>query len=243
MQHPKLRDSKRKKTSDLYPLGEIPDSVVYEIGKRIIYYYTVGKKDINGEDWGDIFAEAIGGEHLSSPLGLADVVLDKKAWSVKSVKHGSPHKCKVARVISGRNSPDYSYGIKNPHDDIQKTGTAVLGIWNERVNIALDNFNSLRTSILIREPEKLEFTLLEIDTHRYVTSEYKWSVNKNGNLEGYTKDNKHAFTWQPHGSQFTIKHDVLGYAKKFSIKKPPVLEFEKTMEQIGFQQDWITIKS
>jgi len=38
-------------------------------------------------------------------------------------------------LISGRSSPDYSYGISDPHENVQKTGRAVLEIWNERVNI------------------------------------------------------------------------------------------------------------
>ncbi len=38
---------------------------------------------MTGDDWGNIFANAIEGEHLSSPLGIADVVKDKTAWSMK----------------------------------------------------------------------------------------------------------------------------------------------------------------
>jgi hypothetical protein len=30
-------------------------------------------------------------------------------------------------------------------------------------------------------------------------------------------------------------------AIKFKIKKPAVLDFEKTMENIGFEQNWVTI--
>jgi hypothetical protein len=51
-----------------------------------VYNFAVGKSDISGEDWGDIFAKAVDGGHLSSPVGLADVVLEGQAWSVKSVR-------------------------------------------------------------------------------------------------------------------------------------------------------------
>lgn len=243
MQPPKLKDSKKKLTNDLYPLGEFPKDNILSIGKWIVYNFAVGKSDISGEDWGDIFAKSIDAGHLAKPLGLADVLKDSLAWSVKSVKDKSPHKCKGIRVISGRNSPDYSYNIQNPHDDPQATGTAVLGIWNERVNIALDNFNRLRSATLIRNFDTLEFTLFETEISRFVTNEYGWKVNKNGNLEGYDLTTKeHKFTWQPHGSQFTIKYDVPSSAVRFSVKRPPVLDFDETMNQIGFDPSWITIK-
>jgi len=217
--------------------------VIYEIGRWLIYNFAIGKSKISGEDWGDIFAKSIDGEHLSSPVGLADVVLEGQVWSVKSVKKETPHSCKEIRVISGRNSPDYSYGIENPHADLQRTGRAVLGIWNERVNIALDKFDSLRTAILIRNINSLEFTLFETDMHKFVSNEYEWRLNKRGNFEGYDRSsNFHRFTWQPHGSQFTIKYQVPVSAVRFQIRRPPVLDFEETMNQIGFDESWVVIK-
>lgn len=244
MRPPKLRDTKHRKNSELYPLGAFPADVIYGISRWLIYNFAIGKGNISGEDWGDIFAKAIDGEHLASPVGLADVVIDGQAWSVKSVQHTKPHECSSLRVISGRNSPDYSYGIENPHNDIQETGKAVLGIWNERVNIALDKFDYLRTAILIRNVNTLEFTLFEEETHRFNTNEYKWTINKQGNFEGVDKTNAlHKFTWQPHGSQFTIKYQVPASAIRFQIKRPPVLDFEETMTQIGFENNWVVIKN
>lgn len=211
------------------------------IGKWLTYNFAVGKADINGEDWGDIFAKSLGGEHLSSPVGLADVVCDGNAWSVKSVKQAKPHTCTSIRIISGRNSPDYSYGIENPHDDIQKTGEAVLSIWNQRVNIALDNFDALRTAILIRENNSLQFALFEFDTAQYAPVNFVWSVNKNGNFEGHCKTSgAHYFTWQPHGAQFTIKYTVPVSAIRFQLRRPATLDFEKTMDQIGYDDSWVT---
>ena len=180
---------------------------------------------------------------MSSPMGLADVVIEGQAWSVKTVQNANPHKCKLLRIISGRNSPDYSYDITDPREDIQKTGRAVLGIWNERVNIALDKFDSLRTVILIRNINALDFTLFEIETHKYIVADCTWKINKRNNLEGYDKaSDLHCFTWQPHGSQFTVKYPVPPSAVRFHLKRPPVLDFEKTMEKIGFNSDWVVIQ-
>jgi hypothetical protein len=242
MQRPKLRDNQGKEPFELYPLGQIPDSVIVEIAKWMAYSFAVGKSDIDGEDWGDIFAKSIGGEHLGKPIGLADVVYEGMAWSVKSIKAGSPHTQKNIRVISGRCSPDYSYGITDPHTDPQQTGTAVLSIWNERINIAKEKFEPLRTSTLIRDFNTLEFSLFEHETERYITSEYEWRVNKNGNIEGISAaDGTHHFTWQPHGSQFTILSEVPPSVRKFRIKRPPVLDFNETLSRIGFDPSWVTI--
>ena len=146
-------------------------------------------------------------------------------------------------MISGRNSPDFSYGISDPHADPQKTGTAVLGIWNERVSIAVDEYVNLRSAILVRNVNKLEFSLFETEINRFVTSEFVWRWNRRGNLEGTERThNEHKFTWQPHGSQFTIMYSVPSSAVRFQIKRPPVLDFNKTMEQIGFDESWVSIK-
>ena len=242
MQRPKLRDNKGKKAYELYPLGQIPDDIIYSIGKWMTYYFAIGKSDIDGEDWGDVFSKAINGGHMNSPVGLADVVYEGMAWSVKSVKSQKPFTAEHIRVISGRCSPNYSYNISDPHEDIQRTGSAVLSIWNERINVAKENYEPLRTCILVRNFNSFEFLLFEKETERFITKNYLWKKNKNGNFEGIDcLSGKHIFTWQPHGSQFTILYDIPASAKKFKIKRPKVFDFEKTMENIGFDHSWVTI--
>lgn len=201
----------------------------------------IGQTDITGADWGDAFAQAIKGLHLDSPVGIADVVLNKNCWSMKTVKNSDPFSAKNIRLISGRCSPDYSYGITDPHKDVQKTGEAVLGIWNERVNIANDRYSQLRTSILIRSNDLLSYSLFEEETLRYRTTDYRWDVNKNGNLIGLDKNEKVCFTWQPHGSQFTIHTEIPDSSVKFTIKQPPKLERKEILEKIHFDTSWITI--
>jgi hypothetical protein len=243
MDHPKLRDSKRLLTREPYPINEIPVSVIKKIGKKFVYLLCVGYKDLSGDEWGNVFAEAIGGTHLQSPVGIADVTFDKMAWSMKTVKSKNPHKSNASiRLISGRCSPDYSYGISDPHKDIEATGRAVLNIWNERVNIAQDYYNPLRTSILVRSEDLLSYTLFEEENHRYVASSYRWEENKNGNLIGIDiETGETRFTWQPHGSQFTIHTNIPKNAVKFRIKQPPKLDVEETLKQINYGEDWVEI--
>ncbi len=241
MNRPRLRDSGRLSDPDLYPLNEFPKDLITSIGSYLVYLMYIGRKDISGSDWGDAFADAIKGTHLDSPVGIADVVKGKQCWSMKTVKNDNPFTCTSIRLISGRCSPDYSYGITDPHKDIQKTGEAVLGIWNERVNIATDHYSQVRTGILVRSSDLLSYSLFEEDTGRYRTSDYHWEVNKNGNLLGIDKEGKTKFTWQPHGSQFTIHVDVPANATKFTVKEPPKLSKEHVLQSIDFDSSWITI--
>ncbi len=242
MKHPRLRDGHKLITSEIYPINEIPDEIIVKIAGYFAYLIYMGRKDISGEDWGDAFAQAIDGVHLDSPIGIADVVKGKMAWSMKTVKNKNPLTVKKVRLISGRCSPDYSYGITDPHEDIEKTGRAVLGIWNERINLAHDSYNPVRTMVLVRSEDCLSFCLFEEDTHRYPSNDYLWEVNKNGNLIGKSIETGNAkFTWQPHGSQFTIHSNIPHNAVRFTLKKPPVISHEAILSTINFDSSWVKI--
>lgn len=91
-------------------------------------------------------------------------------------------------------------------------------------------------------PDALEFTLYEHELKQYNTNDYVWIENRNGNLEdNLIQTGNHHFTWQPHGSQFTIICDISVSALRFKIKKPTVLNFDDTLKQVGFQENWATI--
>ncbi len=242
MKHPRLRDGHKLVTSEIYPINEIPDEIIVKIAGYFAYLIYMGRKDISGVDWGDAFAQAIDGVHLDSPIGIADVVKGKMAWSMKTVKNKNPLTVKKVRLISGRCSPDYSYGITNPHEDIEKTGRAVLGIWNERINLAHDSYNPVRTMVLVRSEDCLSYCLFEEDTHRYPSNNYFWTVNKNGNLIGKSIETGNPeFTWQPHGSQFTIHTNIPRNAVRFTLKKPPVISHEAILSTINFDSSWVKI--
>lgn len=239
---PRLRDSNRLITEEPFPLNEIPEEVVVKIGGYLVYLISIGRTDITGDDWGDALAYATGGQHLGKPIGIADVELGRLAWSAKTVKQSRPFRVRNVRLISGRCSPDYSYGITDVHEDVQRTGEAVLGIWNERVNIAYDHYNPVRTITLIRDYDLLSYTLFEEENHRFRTTDYRWEENNNGNLLGFDRrTNEIAFTWQPHGSQFTIHTPVPENALKFKIRKPPIVHPDETLQSMGFDASWVTI--
>lgn len=236
----KLKGSSRRRSGP-HPLGELPPSLAVQIGKHIVHRLAVGHADITGDDFGGIFAQAIGGDHRQRPLGIADVTWDDCAWSVKTVQSKQPFTDKCLRVISGRNSPVYSSGITDPFTDIQATGKAVLDVWNARLDEALDQHDDLRIFIMVRNMSTLEFTLIEVEAVRYVAADYLWKKNKAGNLEGFDSEGGvHRFTWQPHGSQFTVLHHVPGSAYRFRINRTPGTISEKhVLRFIRFDESWI----
>ncbi len=239
-QKPKLKGG-AKQRSEPYPLGEIPRETVLLIGKQIVHRLAIGHADITGDDFGGIFARAIEGEHRSSPLGIADVVWNGCAWSVKTVQHSNPFDATALRLISGRNFPDYSLGISDPRKNITDTGRAVLSIWNSRVNEALDQHDDLRVAVLVRNMGAREFVLFEDEAERYIADNYRWEVNKWGNFEGYDiVTDTRRFTWQPHGSQFTIQRTVPTAATKFRISpNVPIIAFEHILKLAQYRDDWI----
>lgn len=161
--------------------------MVYAIGRQLVHRLATGRADIAGDEFGDIFADAVKGIHYASPLGLADVAFNGTGWSVKTVKTEKPHKHERVRLISGRNSPDFSLGIENPHTGLQATGKAVLAVWNSRLNAARGEHDDVRVTVLIRNMTTKYFTLFEEDVTRYVVDDYVWRKNKRGNLQGHLK--------------------------------------------------------
>ena len=163
---------------------------------------------------------------------------------MKTVKASKPFDTPRVRLISGRNSPDFSQGISDPRANPEVTGEAVLAIWNARVNEAMNRYDDLRVGVLVRNMSTREFTLFEEEAQRFVPSNYEWQFNKRGNLEGREKSTKvHRFTWQPHGSQFTIIREAPSSARRFSIgPKVPELDPEAVLSQVNFEESWIQIQ-
>lgn len=236
----RLRGQARRRNAP-YPLAELPPSLAVSIGRNIVHRLAVGQANISGDDFGGIFADAIGGEHRSKPLGIADVVWDDCAWSVKTIQEKKPFTKKIVRLISGRNSPIFAEGIDDFFADIQATGASVLNVWNARVNESLNQHSDLRVFVMIRNMSTLEFTLFEFEAVRYVPAHYEWRLNKKRNFEGFdivTGD--HVFTWQSHGSQFTVKHHVPPSAYRFRINRmPTILEKRRVLQIVNFRDDWI----
>jgi hypothetical protein len=218
---PKLRNTVKGKA--LYPLNSIPQSAIESIAQQVFAFRSISsigasQIDVSGSLWEKIFSKAIGAVQQSAVAeGLDDIQLPlhSMAWGAKTVKHTSSEPLKDAvrqgkkrvSLISGRNSPTYSFGttiepnVSNPAD----IGEQVISIWNSRVLNAKKRFNILRNVVLIKGEELGSLCIFEKDTDTFDHNEFDWRWNKNNNLEG-SKDKCISFVWQPHGSQFTIKN-------------------------------------
>ena len=105
-------------------------------------------------------------------------------------------------------------------------------------------FKHLRTVVLIKGKNLREVAVFEFDTVRYLPEDYWWQWNDRNNLEGYSKiSDKHMFTWQPHGSQFTIIEDVPDQRLAIRVKKPPMVDSAKVLEGINFDESWVEVVS
>jgi hypothetical protein len=212
------------------------------LGRKIVHSLALGKKDLSGDEFGTMLASAVGGTHRGKPLGIADVEFEKCAWSVKTVQATKPFTQPSVRLISGRNDPKFSQGIKEPLADLEKTGRAVLEIWNARVDEAFASFDDLRIFVMVRNMKSLEFLVTEHEAQRFHPNEFRWILNSHNNLEGlHKKTGNHIFTWQPGGAQFTIVHEIPVTAQRFKITTRPKLHAEEdaVLKSVGFDESWI----
>lgn len=242
------RKSPRLRTVDKslppFPLNNFPKDFPFLLGKELIYVLaSKGNATLEGAEWEAIFASCIGAEWKPSNVGLDDVILGNTAWGAKTVKATKPSKQKKVRLISGRNSPVYSFGDTiDTNADPNEVGRSILEIWNERVSSVREKFQNLRTVVLVKSSDLTEVVVFEFETIRYDPELYEWNWNKNANLVGIDRAKKeHRFTWQPHGSQFTIVEMVPEDSIVIAIKRPEVLDKEKILTALGFDRSWITI--
>jgi len=242
---PKLRTV--DKTTPPYPLNKFNKNFPYLLGKEIVYLLaTKGRPVLEGDEWEKIFSICIGAEWKPSNVGLDDVVLGNTAWGAKTVKASTKdfRNLKQVRLISGRNSPVYSYGSTiDTNANPNEIGQMILFIWNERVTSIREKYQNLRTIVLVKSNDLTQLAVFEFDTIRYDPELFDFVWNKNGNLEGYIKDTKtKQFTWQPHGSQFTITEKVPENTLVIKLKKPENLNKVEILKVIGFDKSWVTIQ-
>lgn len=243
---PRLRTA--DKTLPPYLLNKFDSDFPYKLGREIVYLLaSKGRASLEGSEWEDIFANCIGAEWKPSNIGLDDVVLGNTAWGAKTVKSKVKDfkKLKSVRLISGRNSTVYSFGGSlNPKEsEPNKVGSEVLAIWNTRVTAIREKFENLRTVVLIKSEDLSKVVVFEFDTIRYEPELFDFEWNINDNLEGFYKGTKiKKFTWQPHGSQFTIVEEVPDDSLIVNIRLPEALNKDNVLKAIGFDKTWVSVE-
>ena len=245
MREPRLRTV--NKAVAPFDLNKFPSKFIDTLAKEIVYMQaTKSSMSLEGNEWEQIFAEGVGAEWKPSNVGLDDVVLDNCCWGAKTVFGATNiEKQQTVRLISGRNSPTYSYGVDSiTSEDPNEIGKLVLDIWNERVSAVRQIYKFVRTVVLVKSKDYKDFLVFEFDTIRYDSELYYFEWNPRMNLEGYEKSTgKHKFTWQPSGSQFTIIEDIPEKRLHISIRKPEKVDKETILKAVNFDDSWYQIVS
>lgn len=231
-----------------FDVNKFPPKFIEIFSKNIVYMMaTKQSMSLEGNEWEQIFAECIGADWKPSNVGLDDVILDNCCWGAKTVFASTKDLENVERVrlISGRNSPTFSYGVdKITSEEPNEIGRMVLEIWNERVSAVRQIYKFVRTVVLVKSKNYKEYLVFEFDTVRYDPELYRFEWNSRGNLEGYEKNSgQHKFTWQPSGSQFTIIEDVPEDRLHIEVKSPKTLDREDVLEAVRFDNSWYRIVS
>ena len=174
MKEPRLRTV--NKAVAPFELNKFPAKFIDTLAKEIVYMQaTKSSMSLEGNDWEQIFAECIGAEWKPSNVGLDDVVLDNCCWGAKTVfSSRNIERQQMVRLISGRNSPTYSYGVdKLTGEDPNEIGRLVLDIWNERVSAVRQIYKFVRTVVLVKSKDYSDYLIFEFDTIRYDPELYR----------------------------------------------------------------------
>ena len=116
-----------------------------------------------------------------------------------------------------------------------------MDVYNKRIHKAKWDHDDTRMVVLLRNMRSQEFTLFERPIAPFVPQDYTWEMNARRNFMGMRGDTQ-VFTWQPHGSQFTIHEPVPLSATKFKINREPgMLEMQHVLQLVGFNSDWVEV--
>lgn len=244
MKEPRLRTV--NKATAPYDINKFPNQFIDTFAREIVYMMaTKQAMSIEGNEWEQVFSNCVGAKWKPSNVGLDDVVLGNCCWGAKTVFAGSKNiaKQKNVRLVSGRNSPTFSFGVdKITSENPNTIGGMVLDIWNERVSAVRQIYKFVRTVVLVKAKDFSEYLIFELDTVRYDAELYDFIWNKNNNLEGYSKKTEeHVFTWQPSGSQFTIIENIPDERVHIQVKKPEIVDKDTILEAVNFDESWYKV--
>lgn len=238
MEEPRLRTVEKFKPP--YPLNEFPSGFALNLGKEIVYHLATKSAALEGPEWEAMFARLIGADWKPSNVGLDDIVLGDCAWGAKTVKNPRPFTTAKVRLISGRNAPIYSFDTTDVRKaDVQELGKQILSIYNSRVWAVRKKYRHLRTVVLIKGDDLTDLSVFEFETVALNEGDFTWGWNKNKNLEGCDSSGNHCFTWQPHGSQFTIVESVPKSRLRIEVKRPAPLPRDLVLTHVGFDANWV----
>lgn len=250
---PNLRQASAAKP--LYKINSFPSGFAEKVAKQIYAIkatslFSDKEVDVSGSLWEQIFAFSINAKRDTPLANGIDDVQDRAtstAWSAKTVKwvrKGSideaiKNETAKVQLISGRNDPLYSYNVvvDPKNDDPAQVGSLILGIWNERVKSVRTKFINLRTVVMAKCELLDKVVVFEKETSLYDPCNFNWRWNEKNNLKG-EYNGEDVFTWQPHGSQFTINNVYIPKsAIVISISSPDKMALSDILDNSGWSSE------
>ena len=192
---------------------------------------------ISNAEWTSLFARIVRADRVSLDYYWSVMVRDEIAWCAKVLNILHPHNARHVDLIFD------DFAREDGHtEDPNQLGEMILGIWNARITDVRKKFATTRTVVLIKGEDLSTVSVFEEEALKYLPEDYEWEWNQRGNLEGYLKGTDvKKFTWQPHGSQFTITTKVPDNRLKLRIKRPPAFSRDEVLTQLKFDPSWIEI--
>ena len=193
--------------------------------------------DLDGKQWERIYANSVGASYSPSNRKVIDIEKGKVGFSIKTIKSTKKlEDLSMIRIIQCRPDPRL-IKIGNWQQNPQEVGHRIINDWNFQVSKLEEDFDVLKEVVLIRAQDFNSFCLCQYDVKRLNKADYYWKWNKRGNLEGFSHDEAHRFTWQPGGSQWTIKKTIPDSKQIIKFDKQLKHEFKpkrKILELLGW---------
>ncbi len=204
-----------------------------ELGKDLTFLLaTRGKLELDNEEWARMLERAARTE--SSNRAVLRRARCFRVWHPFETRH-------VSLTNTLKLSAEFHELLRNGESDSNKFGAMILDAWNKSLSVAR-GFDEERFSVLFAGMNSSCAAFFEIPIISYEPSEYDWDWNEDDGLDGYVKGTCcQRFTWQPHGSQFTITTVIPDNRLKLRIRQPPRLDREEVLTQLRFDPSWVEI--
>ena len=204
-----------------------------ELGKDLTFLLaTRGRLEIDNEEWARMLERATRAE--SSDRAIQRRARCFRVWHTFEIHH-------VSLTNTLHLPMDFDKAVSECAADPSKLGAMILGAWNKSLSI-ICGFDEERFSVLFAGMDSPCAVFFEVPIIPFEFSEYDWDWNEDDGLDGYVKGTGvQRFTWQPHGSQFTITTAIPDNRLKLRIRQPPRLDREEVLTQLKFDPSWVEI--
>ena len=216
------------------PVRDEPSvAFAHELGKDLTFLLaTRGRLELDDEEWARMLEQAMRTESQ-------DRAILRRARCFRVRHTFEIHHVSLANALSL--SAGFYELLRKGEPDSNKLGAMLLEAWNKSLSV-VRGFDEERFSVLFVGMDSPCAVFFEVPIVPFEPSEYAWDWNEDDGLDGYVKrTGGQRFTWQPHGSQFTITTVIPDNRLKLRIRQPPRLDREEVLTQLKFDPSWVEI--